>query len=88
MAIDHDISIENTNYTISKIPYTEEDRTLYNYNRLRLTDRIKEGNWFASIIEDIDNYYGEKYIERFEYQFLSNINADTNFDIETNAKKE
>ena len=86
IAIDHDITIENTNYTISKIPYTEDDRTLYNYNRLRLTDKIKEGNWFASIIADIDNYYGETYIESFEYQFLRSINADTPFDIETNAK--
>ncbi|MFC2057836.1 hypothetical protein ACFLR6_02740 [Campylobacterota bacterium] len=86
MAIEHDISIENTNYTISKVPYTEEDRTLYNYNRLRLTDKIKEGNWFINIIADIDNYYGEDYIESFEYQFLRGIKADTPFDIETNAK--
>jgi hypothetical protein len=86
MAIDHDITIENTNYTISKIPYTENDRTLYNYNRLRLTDRIKEGNWFAQIIADIDNYYGETYLESFEYTFLRSINADTPFDIETHAK--
>mgnify|MGYP007101509132 CR=1 FL=1 len=86
MAVEHDITIENTNYTISKAPYPDEDRTLYNYNRLRFTDRIKEGNWFASIIADIDNYYGETYIESFEYQFLRSINADTPFDIETNAK--
>ncbi len=86
MAIEHDLTIENTNYTISKIPYTEEERTLYNYNRLRLTDKIKEGNWFAQIIADLDNYYGESYIESFEYQFLRSINADTPFDIETNAK--
>ena len=86
MAIEHDISIENTNYTISKVPYGEEDRTLYNYNRLRLTDKIKEGNWFVNIIADIDNYYGEDYIDSFEYQFLRSIKADTPFDIETNAK--
>lgn len=86
MAVEHDITIENTNYTISKIPFAEDDRTLYNYNRLRLTDRIKEGNWFSSIIVDIDNYYGETYIESFEYGFLRSINADTPFDIETNAK--
>ncbi len=86
MAIEHDINIENTNYTISKIPYGEEDRTLYNYNRLRLTDRMKEGNWFVNIIADIDNYYGEDYIDSFEYQFLRGIKADTPFDIETNAK--
>ena len=62
MAVEHDITIENTNYTISKAPHPDEDRTLYNYNRLRFTDRIKEGNWFASIIADIDNYYGENRI--------------------------
>lgn len=86
MAVEHDISIENTNYTISKVPYGEEERTLYNYNRLRLTDKIKEGNWFVNIIGDIDNYYGEEYIHSFEYQFLRGIKADTPLDIETNAK--
>jgi hypothetical protein len=86
MAIEHDITIENTNYTISRVPYGEEDRTLYNYNRLRVTDKIKEGNWFAQIIGDIDNYYGETYIESFEYRFLRSIKADTPFSIETNAK--
>ncbi len=86
MAVEHDLSIENTNYTISKVPYTDEDRILYNYNRLRLTDKIKEGNWFVNIIADIDNYYGEDYIDSFEYQFLRSIKADTPFDIETNPK--
>jgi len=86
MAIEHDITIENTNYTISKTPFPDEERTLYNYNRLRFTDNMKEGNWFANIIADIDNYYGEAYIESFEYQFLRTIKADTPFEIETNAK--
>jgi hypothetical protein len=86
MSIEHDITIENTNYTISKVPYPDEDRTLYNYNRLRLTDKIKEGNWFVNIIADIDNYYGEEYVDSYEYQFLRGIKADTPFDIETNAK--
>ena len=86
MAIEHDITIENTNYTIFKTPFPEEDRTLYNYNRLRFTDHIKEGNWFANIIADIDNYYGEEYINSFEYQFLRTIKADTPFEIETNTK--
>jgi len=86
IAIEHDITVENTNYTISKTPFLDDERTLYNYNRLRLTDNIKEGNWFANIIADIDNYYGEEYIESFEYQFLRTIKADTPFGIETNAK--
>ncbi len=86
MAIEHDISIENTNYTISKVPFTDEERVQYNYNRLRFTDKIKEGNWFANIIADIDNYYGENYIDSFEYNYLRSIKADTPFDIETNSK--
>jgi len=67
MAAEHDVTIENTNYTISKIPFGNEERTLYNYNRLRLTDNIKEENWFVNIIADIDNYYGKEYIDSFEY---------------------
>ena len=86
MAVEHDLSIENTNFTLSKVPYPSEDRVLYNYNRLRLTDKIKEGNWFVNIIVDIDNYYGEDYINSFEYQFLRSIKADTPFEIETNPK--
>jgi len=86
MAIEHDLTIENTNFTLSKVPYPSEDRVLYNYNRLRLTDKIKEENWFVNIITDIDNYYGEDYINSGEYQFLRGIKADTPFEIETNAK--
>ncbi len=86
MAIEHDLTIENTNFTLSKVPYSSEDRVLYNYNRLRLTDKIKEENWFVNIIADIDNYYGEDYINSGEYQFLRGIKADTPFEIETNAK--
>jgi len=86
VAVEHDLIIENTNFTLSKVPYPSEDRVLYNYNRLRLTDKIKEGNWFVNIIADIDNYYGEDYIDSFEYQFLRGIKADTPFEIETNAK--
>ena len=84
IAIEHDLSIENTNYTISNVPYLNEDRVIYNYNRLRLTDKIKEQNWFVNIIADIDNYYGKDYIGSSEYQFLRTIKADTPFDIETN----
>ncbi|MEA1954359.1 MAG: hypothetical protein U9O24_08215 [Campylobacterota bacterium] len=83
MAVEHDFSIENSNFTLSKVPYGSEERVMYNYNRLRLSDKIKEGNWFMTIIADIDNYYGEDYINSFEYQTLRGIKADTPFKIET-----
>ncbi len=86
VAAEHDLSIENTNFSLSKVPYPGDDRVVYNYNRLRLTDKIKEGNWFVTFIGDIDNYYGEDYIDSFEYRYLRSIKADTPFDIQTNAK--
>ena len=86
MAIEHDITVENMNYTISKVPFGSEDRVLYNYNRLRLSDKMKEESFFIALIADIDNYYGANYLESFEYQYLGGINADTPFDIETHTK--
>lgn len=86
MALEHDFTVENTNYTLSKVPYLDTDRTLYNYNRLRLIDNIKEENWFANVIADIDNYYGESYIDSNEYEFFRTISADTPLDTETQAK--
>ena len=84
LAIDHDLTIENSNFTLSKVPFLSEDRVIYNYNRLRLTDKMKKENWFVNFIADIDNYYGKKYIQSDEYRFLRSMEVDTPFDIETN----
>ena len=85
-AAEHEYSFENSNFTLSSIPYESDERLLYNYNRLRLNYKLKEDNWYLSFIGDIDNYYGEKYIQSSEYQFLRSIKSDTPFDIQTNAK--
>lgn len=82
---EHDYSLENSNFTLSSVPYETDERVLYNYNRLRLNYIVKEDNWYLSFIGDIDNYYGGKYINTNEYKFLRAIKADTPFDIETNA---
>jgi len=82
---EHEYSLENSNFTLSSVPYESNERVLYNYNRLRLNYKFKEDNWYLSFIGDIDNYYGEKYIQSNEYQFLRSIKADTPFDIQTNS---
>ncbi len=84
MATEHHFSVENTNYTLSSVPYTDEERTVYNYNRVRLTGDIKKENWFANIIADVDNYYGEEYINSYEYLYLGSMQADTPFELQTN----
>ena len=83
-AAEHEYSLENSNFTLSSVPYESDERVLYNYNRLRLNYKFKEDNWYLSFIGDINNYYGEKYIQSSEYQFLRSIKADTPFDIQTN----
>ena len=85
-AAEHDYSLENSNFTLSSIPYESNERVQYNYNRLRLNYKLKEDNWYLSFIGDIDNYYGKSYIDSAEYTFLRSLNADTPFNIETHAK--
>jgi len=55
MAVEHSLIIENTSFILSTISYTQKEWILYNYDRFRLTDNIKGGNWFANIIADIKN---------------------------------
>jgi len=85
-AADHEYTLENSNFTLSAIPFDSDDRILYNYNRLRLNYKVKNENWYLSFIGDIDNYYSERYINSNEYVFLRSIKVDTPFNIETNAK--
>ncbi len=82
-AAEHGYSLENSNFTLSSVPYESNKRVFYNYNRLRLNYKLKEEHWYLSFIGDIDNYYGKKYIQSSQYRFLRSIKADTPFEIET-----
>jgi len=84
-AFENEYSIENTNFTLSLVPYSTDERIFYNYNRLRLDYTLKEENWYINFIGDIDNYYGKEYVQSDEYLFLRMIKADTPFDIETHT---
>ncbi|MGW8168809.1 MAG: hypothetical protein ACWGHH_02270 [Sulfurovaceae bacterium] len=84
-AFENEYTIENTNFTLSLVPYSTDERIFYNYNRLRLDYTLKEENWYINFIGDIDNYYGKQYIQSDEYIFSRTIKADTPFDIETST---
>lgn len=84
-AFENEYSIENTNFTLSLVPYSTDERIFYNYNRLRLDYTLKEENWYVNFIGDIDNYYGKQYVQSDEYLFSRTIKADTPFDIETHT---
>ncbi len=85
-AFENEYSIENTNFTLSLVPYPDYERSFYNYNRLRLDYTLKEENWYINFIGDIDNYYGKEYVQSNEYLFSRMIKADTPFGIETHSR--
>ncbi len=84
-AFENEYSIENTNFTLSLVPYSTDEIIFYNYNRLRLDYTLKEENWYVNFIGDIDNYYGKQYVQSDEYIFSRMTKADTPFDIETST---
>lgn len=85
MAWEQEYSVENSNFTLSVVPYGEEERVWYNYNRVRFNYTLREGNWYVSFICDADNYYSKHYIQSDEYTLLRTLKADTPFDIETDS---
>lgn len=84
-AFESEYSIENTNFTLSLVPYSTDERIFYNYNRLRFDYTLKEENWYVNFIGDIDNYYGKEYVQSDEYLSSRLIKADTPFDIDTHT---
>ena len=70
---DFEYKVTNTNFTIN-----QEDLT-YNYNRLRLENDYTQENYYATFIGDIVNYYGEKYTNSLEFDFIKQLHSDTSF---------
>ena len=68
-----DYRIENTNFTISS------DSVVYNYDRLRFRGDFTQDNYFATLIADGVNYYGNEYTSSNTFSFLKSIESDTPF---------
>ena len=83
LALEHDITYENSNFTLSRELIQTDERVLYNFNRFRVTDNMTQDNWFGTAIGDVKNYLGRDYINSFEYAYLSSVESDTPFGTET-----
>ena len=68
---DFEYKVTNTNFTINQEEFT------YNYNRLRLENDYVQENYYATFIGDVVNYYGEKYTDSLEFNFIKQLHADT-----------
>jgi hypothetical protein len=73
-----DYKIENSNFTIS-----QNGGESYNYHRLRLELNYKKQNFFATMIGDGVNYYGEEFIHSPEFALFTTLHSDTPFDTQS-----
>lgn len=82
-AIDHETSFENSNFTLSTPLNGTGKRELVNYNRFRISEHLREEDWFITAIGDIENYLGRNYISSSSFQTASKARSDTPFSTQT-----
>ena len=82
---DFDYTVNNTNFSISQgslLP-NEDERYLYNYDRLRFRGDYRDENIFATIIADGVNYLGDEYTDSNSFSYVKLSKADTPFRAQT-----
>lgn len=76
-------TFENSNFTLSSPQDGTGKRELYNTNRFRIREDLREGNWFATAIGDVKNNLGYDTINSVSYKAASAIRSDTPFSTQT-----
>jgi hypothetical protein len=72
--------IENTNFTLyQEMDVTDENRYLYNYDRLRYRGDHTEGKLFFTFIGDAVNFYGKEFIDSEQFSYIERLHADVPF---------
>ncbi len=77
-ALQNETRLENSNFVISQ-GFSEGERVLYDYNRLRLYDTLRHKGWYAELIGDLKNYYGEALVNSEGFAYAEGLDADTVF---------
>jgi hypothetical protein len=76
-------TFENSNFILSMpIDWTGEHKFL-DYNRLRMNEHIRDDNWFAVAILDIENYLGHDIVNSAAFEAASSVHSDTPFVTQT-----
>lgn len=76
-------TFENSNFTLSSPIDGTGQQELYNINRFRFTQHLRDGNWFGTAIGDIKNTLGYDTIHSPSYQAASTVRSDTPFSTQT-----
>lgn len=85
-AADFESTFENSNFTLSSPLNGTGDSKPVNINRFRISEQLREGNWFATAIGDIKNTLGRDTINSSSYQAASALGSDTPFATKTGTK--
>jgi hypothetical protein len=85
LALEHDVTFENTNFLMSYGGVLDNKRYTYDYNRFRVSDSITHEAWFVTLIGDLHNYLGHDYINSPDYTLKRSFGPDIAFSIETNT---
>ncbi|MDD4855401.1 MAG: hypothetical protein PHU41_06130 [Sulfuricurvum sp.] len=78
-------TFENSNFTLSSPLDGTGKQESYNTNRFRITEHLRDGNWFATAIGDIKNILGYDTINSISYKAASTIRSDTPFSTQTRS---
>ncbi len=94
-AVEHTFSVENSNFTIRQATAFNADYAaefpelsfkedyLYNYDRLRLKETLTHEGFYATVIADLVNYFGESYVESADFSYIELLNPDIPFKTRT-----
>jgi hypothetical protein len=76
--------VENTNYTLFQDSSVfDNDRYIYNYDRLRYRLDYSDEKFFFTLIGDGVNYYGRSYVHSSSFSYLQRMEADVPFETQT-----
>lgn len=84
-AFERETSVQNSNFTLLTPINAAGDKSLYNFNRLRLNGHLKEEGWFVTAIGDIKHYVGREYLQSDWYESASAVRSDTPFSTQTKS---
>lgn len=84
-AENHQVSFENSNFTLSAPIDSTTKSSVYNYNRFRITASLNHNDWFLTSIGDVENYLGSEMIKSNSYIANRKTESDTPFSTQTKA---
>lgn len=78
--------VSNTNFTISQGSLFPDDDTryVYNYDRFRVQVDYSQEGFFATLIGDGVNYYGDDYVNSPSFSYVKLLHSDTPHSTQSN----